>query len=113
MSIRTYGHMGNPLQREKWQIIIGKISVGHWLFQVARYGHSYTLCVQGVQIFGNPHLPILFLHCDKDSTRGNLAPSIPNSILSYVGCQALIHRQLHPPTVFFNGEEVEISSLDC
>ena len=113
MSIRTYGHMGNPLQREKWQIIISKISVVRWLFQVARYGHRYTLCVQGVQIFGNPHLPILFLHCDKDSTRGNLAPSIPNSILSYVGCQALIHRQLHPPTVFFNGEEVEISSLDC
>ena len=56
--------MGYPLQREKWQIIIGKISVGHWLFQVAKYGHSYTLCVQGVQIFGNPHLPILFLHCD-------------------------------------------------
>ena len=113
MSIRTYGHMGYPLQREKWQIIIGKISVVYWLLQVAKYGHSHTLCVQGVQIFGNPHLPILFLHCDKDSTRGNLAPSIPNSILSYVGCQALIHRQLHPPTVFFNGEEVEISSLDC
>ena len=64
--------MGNPLQREKWQIIISKISVVRWLFQVARYGHRYTLCVQGVQIFGNPHLPILFLHCDKDSTRGQL-----------------------------------------
>ena len=46
-------------------------SVGHWLFQVAKYGHSYTLCVQEVQIFGNPHLPILFLHYDKDSTRNN------------------------------------------
>ncbi len=64
--------MGYPLQREKWQIIIGKISVRHCLLQVAKYGHSYTLCVQGVQIFGNPHLPILFLHCDKDSTRGQL-----------------------------------------
>lgn len=71
MSIRTYGHMGYPLQREKWQIIIGKISVGHWLLQVAKYGRSYTLCVQGVQIFGNPHFPILFLHCDKDSMRDN------------------------------------------
>ena len=69
MSIRTYGHMGYPLQREKWQIIIGKISVVYWLLQVAKYGHSYTLCVQEVQIFGNPHLSILFLHCDKNSTR--------------------------------------------
>ena len=64
MSIRTYGHMGYPLQREKSQIIIGKISVGHWLFQVVKCGHRYTLRVQGVQIFGNPHHPILFLHCD-------------------------------------------------
>lgn len=24
MSIRTYGHMGYPLQREKWQIIVDK-----------------------------------------------------------------------------------------
>lgn len=100
MSIRTYGHMGNPLQREKWQIIISKISVVRWLFQVARYGHRYTLCVQGVQIFGNPHLPILFLHCNIDLIRGNYAPSMPNCILSYIGCQTLIHRQLHPPIVF-------------
>ncbi len=62
--------MGYPLQREKWRIIIGKISVERWLFHVAKYGHNYTLCVQGVQIFGNLHLPILFLHCGKDSTRG-------------------------------------------
>ena len=39
--------MGYTLQREKWQIIIGKISVGHWLLQVAKCGHNYTLCVQG------------------------------------------------------------------
>ncbi len=69
MSIRTYGYMGYTLQREKWQIIIGKISVGHWLLQVAKCGHNYTLCVQGVKIFGIPHFPILFLHCDNDSMR--------------------------------------------
>lgn len=63
--------MGYPLQREKWQIIIGKKSFGCWLFQVAKCGHNRTLCVQGVQIFGNPRLPILFLHYDKDSTRNN------------------------------------------
>lgn len=73
MSIRTYGHMGYPLQREKWQIIIEKNRLDVGCFYVAKYGHSYTLCVQGVQIFGNLRLPILFLHCDKDSTRGNLA----------------------------------------
>ncbi len=103
--------MDYPLQREKWQIIIGKISVGHWLLQVAKCGHSYTLCVQGVQIFGNPHLPILFLHCDKDSTRGNLAPSIPNSILSYIGCQILIHRQLHSPTVFSLEKKLKLAAI--
>ena len=64
--------MGYPLQREKWQIIIEKNRLDVGCFYVAKYGHSYTLCVQGVQIFGNPHLPILFLHCDKDSTRGQL-----------------------------------------
>ncbi len=103
--------MGYPLQREKWQIIIEKNRLDVGCFYVAKYGHSYTLCVQGVQIFGNPHLPILFLHCDKDSTRGNLAPSIPNSILSYVGCQALIHRQLHPPTVFSLEKKLKLAVL--
>ena len=103
--------MGYPLQREKWQIIIEKNRLDVGCFYVAKYGHSYTLCVQGIQIFGNLRLPILFLHCDKDSTRGNLAPSIPNSILSYVGCQALIHRQLHPPTVFSLEKKLKLAVL--